>query len=830
MLIALFAAFGAGAQLTGIKNIPGDYPDLAAAVTALNASGVGAGGVKFNVTTAQTTSTGYAITATGTATDSIVFIGNNNTITATGSAASTADAIFSLAGSDYVTIRGFVMTGDNNVEWGVLLGRKNTAAPFDGCVMNVVRDNTISLSKTTVNSTGIYQAHLVPGSSTVLGTTGLVITDAHTGNTFAGNNISNVYLGIVTSGPSVAAAYDNTTLISGNTITNFGGASSGNNVYGIRAQNFGSVTISGNSITNGAGTSVTAYGIQTANGSGGATIANNTVQMTGSGSTTAIYGIGTSGATASQGIFIEGNTVSNCNYTTATTGVFSAIVNVNTTTPGPGTLAIQNNTISANSHSGSGTFYLIDGGVASSVVVLGNTVSNNIKTGANGVLGCIRIDKALSINVSNNQLLNNGIPTTSGSGTPIPSAYGVIVSSNTATAEQYTGNTVTGLSIGGSHTTTNANVYGIFPNATSMGTRTVSRNVVGNLSSTLGGNVYGIYWGQSFDIVTLSSGSISSNRVYDLSGASANSAVSGIYLVSGRLTGVSNNIVGDLRAPAAFANNPVNGINVQGGTTVNVYYNTVYLNATSTGTSFGSSALTASSSSVLDLRNNILINTSTSNGTGRTVAYRRSGTALTGYTGNNNIFFAGTPGAFNNIFYDGTNADETLAAYKARVAPQDAASQTENVPFISTNGAQPGFLHIAATATTAAANGGAPVTGISSDIDQEQRDGTTPDIGADEFSFTTTAIRPVDASLTEAVLFPSIVRGSATLRVHSLRAQRINWLLTDASGRVYQSFSQPLQAGVNTLPLSLQGLPAGSYQLTGSSPRGKAAVVRFVRQ
>lgn len=33
----------ANAQLSGIKNIPGDYPDLTTAITDLNAQGVGMG-------------------------------------------------------------------------------------------------------------------------------------------------------------------------------------------------------------------------------------------------------------------------------------------------------------------------------------------------------------------------------------------------------------------------------------------------------------------------------------------------------------------------------------------------------------------------------------------------------------------------------------------------------------------------------------------------------------------------------------------------------------------------------------------------------------------
>ena len=37
------------AQLTGTKNIPGDYATLAAAITDLNTEGVGAGGVTLNL-------------------------------------------------------------------------------------------------------------------------------------------------------------------------------------------------------------------------------------------------------------------------------------------------------------------------------------------------------------------------------------------------------------------------------------------------------------------------------------------------------------------------------------------------------------------------------------------------------------------------------------------------------------------------------------------------------------------------------------------------------------------------------------------------------------
>src|SRR5205085_2447068 len=142
---------------------------------------------------------------------------------------------------------------------------------------------------------------------------------------------------------------------------------------------------------------------------------------------------------------------------------------------------------------------------------------------------------------------------------------------------------------------------------------------------------------------------------------------------------------------------------VTASSAINVYYNTIYLNAVSTGTNFGSSGIfhtisATATTATLTLKNNIITNMSTPNGTGKTVAFRRSGTGFTNYaaTSNNNLFYAGTPAAAKLIFFDGTNSDQTLAAYKTRVATADAASVTEDLSakFSSTSGSSSLFLHI----------------------------------------------------------------------------------------------------------------------------------------
>ncbi len=179
----------------------------------------------------------------------------------------------------------------------------------------------------------------------------------------------------------------------------------------------------------------------------------------------------------------------------------------------------------------------------------------------------------------------------------------------------------------------------------------------------------------------------------------------------------------------------MNGLNITGGTTVNAYYNTVRLAPTSSGALFGSSAVSVSTTPTVTFINNIFVNNGTTNGAAFTAAYRRSTTTLTSYgaSSNNNLFYAGLPGATNVIFFDGTNNDQTLAAYKTRVATRDAVSISENPTFLSLVGSNANFLHIDPATPTFIESGGVTAGGITTDYDGNTRGGT-PDIGADEFT------------------------------------------------------------------------------------------------
>ena len=113
-LFTFILAAAVNAQVSGIKSIPGDYPSVASAIAAINASGIGSGGATFNVAAGYTetfalATDGKITTTTSSASNPIVFqksgTGANPLITAA-PGVGTTDAIITFAGCDYVTFNG----------------------------------------------------------------------------------------------------------------------------------------------------------------------------------------------------------------------------------------------------------------------------------------------------------------------------------------------------------------------------------------------------------------------------------------------------------------------------------------------------------------------------------------------------------------------------------------------------------------------------------------------------------------------------------------------------------------------------------------------------
>jgi hypothetical protein len=347
------------------------------------------------------------------------------------------------------------------------------------------------------------------------------------------------------------------------------------------------------------------------------------------------------------------------------------------------------------------------------------------------------------------------------------SIYGIYDISSGVTMN-YTNNIIKNLS-----TPATGSLYGIREFGVT-GNKTIQNNQISNFSTSAGGaggaNMTGISWltGSADDIsnnkvfslnstgttggaggtlvgILCSGGTtnnIYKNKVYDISTNSTGGIIYGIQVTTATTNNVYNNLVGDLRTPFVNAAIPLAGIYFSGGTTDNAYYNTVYLNAVSTGATFGSAAIYVSTTPTVTLRNNIFVNLSKANGaTGFTAAYRRNSITLTTYgaTSNNNLFYSAGQCTNSLIYYDGTNSDQTLGAFQTRVTPRDNVSKTENPNFLSTTGALATFLHINAAIPTVIESAGANIATYTDDYDGDIRNVATPDIGADEFTGTVAA-------------------------------------------------------------------------------------------
>ncbi|PZF72107.1 T9SS type A sorting domain-containing protein [Taibaiella soli] len=249
LALGCVAGVSAKAQLSGTYSIPSaTYPTIASVVTALNTQGVGTGGAIINITagTLETAPAGgyilgsTALNASLTAVTPLVINGNNSTITA-GIGTGNADAIFTLSGTDYVTINGLNLnesatntTNTTLMEWGYNFVKKNNVAPFDGCQNNLIQNCSITLNAANTATCGIRLAHSVPGTNTVLAVTGALTSDANSSNRFWGNTITNTDTAISMRGMNSPGRFDYDNRVGSNT------AGQGNTIV-IGGGSFGSV-------------------------------------------------------------------------------------------------------------------------------------------------------------------------------------------------------------------------------------------------------------------------------------------------------------------------------------------------------------------------------------------------------------------------------------------------------------------------------------------------------------------------------------------------------------------------------------------------------------
>jgi len=751
-LVLSLASYLASAQVTGIQTVPGSYPTLEAAITALNTVGVGNGGATINVAAGYTETPVAPLVLTiaanpPSAANPLVIqksgSGANPLITAP-VGVGTLDGIVVLNGVDYVTFNGIDLqenaanvTTTTQMEWGYALLK---TAATNGASYNTIKNSTVTLNKSNTASVGIYL-----GNHTTAATTALTVTatgGTSSFNKFYNNSVTNSYVGISITGFASAAPFDfydqgneiGTDGVSTrrNQITNFGGGAVLAN--GVFATNQNRIKVFKTYINSNGGVNSTSTmnGISLATGTNSnVDVYNDTITLTAaspSGST--VMGINcTMGGTGSGNtVNIYNNVVDGCTYATNTSGVFRGIMAGGTASYSN----IYNNKVTNNTIPGTGEFSGIYYSGSSGTLVLNvnindNVVSGNTKSGAGGIMYMIYASAScVSMNCFNNQLFNNNASaTTAGVYGYYNFAFGLNENVYNNQIYNITGGSgdVVMLHVRSGSGPTNKEVYG---------------NTIYNIAGNTATNFAPIW----IDYGTVSN--IYKNNIYNITNNSLTGSVTGG--VVGILVGSNNNVqttvynnyVSDLKTPAMSNTLAVIGIfiNSPAGVVANAYYNTVYINGTSTGANFGSIALScASAPASIDLRNNILVNVATPTGTGLTRALVRANTTLTNYalTSGYNCLYAGTPGPANLLFSDGTNNCQTIKSFKDIVGPREQSSFTTLPPFVNV-ATTPYDLHLQSSVATQCEGGGTTVAGITIDFDGGTRNVNTPDVGADEIS------------------------------------------------------------------------------------------------
>ena len=463
---------------------------------------------------------------------------------------------------------------------------------------------------------------------------------------------------------------------------------------------------------------------------GASTVINNNSIVTGYNKSAAggtvyfAYCIGSSvnGSTTS----VTNNTFSNISVS-GSSDVYGLLVADGVSTSSGATATITGNTIS-NISAASGTVYGIYSDFSNGATVASNSISS---ISSNNIIYGIDLETNNgqgTFNVYSNTM-NNLVST--GAGGNVRGFFGN--ASSVPTLNVYS-NTITSLSSTGA----NVQVEGILINTG------VAVNVYDNLINTISGSGTPANQANGINVAAGTTVNVYRNKIHTISETGALSttspAVNGMLFSAGTTVTVYNNFISNLNAANANLADAIRGINVNSSiasSTINLYYNSIYLNASSVGTNFGTSGIYhttsgTASTAALTMIDNIVTNISTPNGTGVTAAYRRSDATLTNYVSPSdyNLFYAGTPSATKLIYYDGTTGYQTLAAYQTLVSTRDANSISVLPNFTSITD-----LHL--TATNCAIDGAGTPISVLTDIDgAPPRDAVTPDIGADEFTAT----------------------------------------------------------------------------------------------
>lgn len=455
------------------------------------------------------------------------------------------------------------------------------------------------------------------------------------------------------------------------------------------------------------------------------------------------------------------------------------------------------------------------------------TVTGNALNLTSSSVGSLSITGISGTATGPYQFFRNTLANLSSNGGGAAAATITGITLSVGTGNNIFSNVFTNLSTSGSAPTGNTTITAI---SITGGTSTnIDSNQITNIStaaSSGNGTIIGI------SISGGTTNNIYKNNIYNLSTGCLGTAtlISGIRLSGGTTNNVYNNLISQGNALVGVNSvDAIRGINItstSGSTTHNIYYNSIYLNASSTGTDFGTTGVFhtvsgTATTSVLNLRNNLIINTSTPSGAGLIVALRRSAGAATNLanyaaTSNNNNLYAGSPSPANLIYSDGVSTAQTMASYQSgaftagTIAPRDASSFSENPTFKSVVPTASNFLRIDTLIITQMESGGANIATYTRDYGASVRagnpgygaqvngGGSNPDIGAWEFDglAASPAISNVSVSPVQCIAAQHTVSATILPNVGIITSANINYsyngtpqtpiVMTNTSGNIWQ--------------------------------------------
>ncbi|MEO6596166.1 MAG: cadherin-like beta sandwich domain-containing protein, partial [Planctomycetota bacterium] len=374
------------------------------------------------------------------------------------------------------------------------------------------------------------------------------------------------------------------------------------------------------------------------------------------------------------------------------------------------------------------------GGVDDNMMISGNTFGDNVLANSIGRIG-MTLSTANNLTVSGNTIKNIFLT----ADTSLPAGMS-LASLTTATVS---GNSITGMQANGSVTP-----IGIIASASTGVTITQNTidGVVGGFSGTGSGDVFGMALSTGF-VNSIVSRNFITNISYNGTGGYGGR---GIDINTGSATSaltIRNNAISNIKGDgwSSFASDSIVGIRITGTTGgLNFYYNSVNLGSGSfagnTSGTLSAAFYCASTVTALDLRDNIfatnLVNSNAAGAKSYAIYSDAPNTAFTSIN-YNDYFVSGTQGVLGLI----SATDRTTLAAIQTGFGQNAMSVSGNPQFVSATD-----LHINPAVATVVESGGTPIAGITVDIDGDTRNVATPDIGADEGTFTPVVVNDVQAT------------------------------------------------------------------------------------